>query len=110
MTARVELYRTPDHVIVEHPDGIPERVDVPQQWRWRFVKNGRVMADSGQGYVRRTDALSGCATVLGGAVQSDQHAAWVHRFVWDEHVRDVFHPQIQPLREAIPVRDLTRQP
>jgi uncharacterized protein YegP (UPF0339 family) len=69
MSARVEIYR-------DAYRGRPARLDLSTEkphvlghkgkWRWRFVKNGRVMADSGQGYSRRIDALNGCAAVLGG--------------------------------------------
>lgn len=39
-------------------------------WWWRFkTSNGRILADSGQGYSRRTDALSGLARVTGGRVE-----------------------------------------
>lgn len=32
--------------------------DVPGKWRWRlWNRNGKIMADSGQGYVRRIDCL-----------------------------------------------------
>jgi len=34
--------------------------DVQGQWRWRYVaSNGRTIADSGEGYFNRADALSG---------------------------------------------------
>ena len=46
-TDRVEFYR-----------------DEGKKWRWRFVqKNSRVLADSGEGYTRRIDAVNGCARV-----------------------------------------------
>lgn len=31
--------------------------DTAGKWRWRFVSNGRIMADSGQGYSSRRNAL-----------------------------------------------------
>ncbi len=91
MTAHIEVYR-----------------DAASEWRWRFVSNGRIMADSGQGYSRRIDCLDGLAAVLGGCVLDDY---WLHRFVWDSAVPDefAFDPHIQPFREAIPIRDLTRE-
>lgn len=38
--------------------------DADKQWRWRFASNGRILADSGQGYSRRIDALHGALLVL----------------------------------------------
>ncbi len=36
------------------------------QWRWRLVAaNGRIVADSGEGYVRRRDCLRGIKLVRG---------------------------------------------
>lgn len=35
-------------------------------WRWRFVAaNAKIMADSGQGYRRRIDAVRGAIQVTG---------------------------------------------
>ena len=51
MQDRIEIYRS---------RGILKR------WRWRYVAaNGNIMADSGQGYVDRRDALAGALTVTG---------------------------------------------
>jgi uncharacterized protein YegP (UPF0339 family) len=34
--------------------------DANQHWRWRYVSsNGRTIADSGEGYYNRADALAG---------------------------------------------------
>lgn len=34
--------------------------DRANQWRWRFVStNGRIIADSAEGYVNKTDCLHG---------------------------------------------------
>lgn len=42
--------------------------DSSNYWRWRFVApNGKVLADSGQGYSRRIDALKGILSVRGAA-------------------------------------------
>ena len=53
MTARhdtITLYRAPDG------------------WRWRYTaSNGRVLADSGQGYSRRADAVRGACRVIGAS-------------------------------------------
>ena len=39
----------------------------PDGWRWRYMAhNGRVLADSGQGYSRRVDAVRGACRVAGG--------------------------------------------
>ena len=46
--ARVEFYR-----------------DADKQWRWRAWNGGRVVADSGQGYSRRIDAVTACRRLLG---------------------------------------------
>ena len=36
----------------------------PDGWRWRYTaSNGRVLADSGQGYSRRVDAVRGACRV-----------------------------------------------
>ncbi|ABD58640.1 gp41 [Mycobacterium phage PLot] len=48
-----------------------ERVTVYQdsnnEWRWRFkASNGRVMADSGEGYQNKQDALTAIDAVFGG--------------------------------------------
>ena len=51
MTDRIELYRS----------GLRRK-----KWRWRYVAaNGNILADSGQGYSRRIDALAGAARVTG---------------------------------------------
>lgn len=39
---------------------------VRRKWRWRYVHaNGHILADSGQGYSRRIDALNGVKAVTG---------------------------------------------
>lgn len=50
MTDTVTLYRTDDG------------------WRWRYEASGRVLADSGQGYSRRIDAVKGACRVVGADV------------------------------------------
>ena len=38
----------------------------PDGWRWRYTaSNGRILADSGQGYSRRVDAVRGACRVAG---------------------------------------------
>lgn len=40
--------------------------DVKGEWRWRLrAENGEVVADSGEGYVRREDCEHGIALVKG---------------------------------------------
>lgn len=68
MSARVELYREENSRQFHNAFGALVATSSPGKWRWRFVKNGRVMADSGQGYSRRVDCLNGAATVLGARV------------------------------------------
>lgn len=41
-------------------------------WRWRFiVANGKTLADSGQGYSRRRDAIRGLVLVTGAEIWLD---------------------------------------
>ena len=59
MSDRIEIYRTA----------------VRRKWRWRYVAaNGNILADSGQGYSRRIDALNGAATVIGCASPAPGYA------------------------------------
>ncbi len=83
------VYFPPGTYKITTPMSLP-----PAKWRWRFVKNDRVMADSGQGYSRRIDCLNGCATVLGGSLG----------------VGGISRIESGRGRTTIPVRDLTRQP
>ena len=47
----------------------------PDGWRWRYTThNGRILADSGQGYSRRVDAVRGACRVAGAG---DDHTAIV---------------------------------
>lgn len=49
MTQKIELYR-----------------DGALQWRWRFIAaNGRILADSAEGYKERADAVKGALAVTG---------------------------------------------
>jgi len=42
--------------------------DKHHKWRWRYrAANGRILADSGQGYARRGDAIKGYRLVTRGA-------------------------------------------
>ena len=39
--------------------------DLLNKWRWRYIsKNGRIMADSGQGYTRRYECLKSLYKVM----------------------------------------------
>lgn len=54
--------QTPDDTddAVETPPGFNVYRDAADQWRWRFVhQNGNIIADSGQGYGRKADAVNG---------------------------------------------------
>lgn len=42
--------------------------DASRQWRWRLkAVNGRVIADSGEGYVSRTECINGIRLVQAAA-------------------------------------------
>lgn len=48
------------------------RSGVRRRYRWRYVApNGLVLADSGQAYTRRIDALLGAASVTGTRLMDD---------------------------------------
>ena len=59
----------------------------PDGWRWRYTaSNGRILADSGQGYSRRADAVRGACRVAGAgdlaaAVLSDLRK-YGEAFIW----------------------------
>lgn len=42
-------------------------VDRSGFWRWRYVSgsNGKIIADSGEGYINKSDALHGIALMKG---------------------------------------------
>jgi len=45
--------------------------DQDRQWRWRVVaKNGRILADCGEGYRRRAGALNGARAARRALAQS----------------------------------------
>lgn len=110
MSAHVELYRgagrwiTPQEALARYGDeSFTFEQDQPGKWRWRFrASNGRILADSGQGYSRRIDCLNGCATLLGGVVNVEDDG---RTFVLRGQVID---PDWSPYMDGIPVRDLTR--
>ena len=67
----------------------------PDGWRWRYTaSNGRVLADSGQGYSRRVDAVRGAFRVAGAtepnttAVLSDLRK-YGDAFIWRARFDDV---------------------
>jgi uncharacterized protein YegP (UPF0339 family) len=39
--------------------------DTAGYWRWRYISNYRTIADSGEGYVNKADALRGIAIMKG---------------------------------------------
>lgn len=42
-------------------------VDAKGEWRWKLrASNGRVIADSGEGYTHETDCLAGLASATSG--------------------------------------------
>jgi len=42
--------------------------DVAGYWRWRYVAtNGRILADSGEGYANKVDCLYGITLVKGSS-------------------------------------------
>ncbi len=44
--------------------------DAAGRWRWHYrAANGRILADSGQSYKRRIDAVTASETVTGGLVE-----------------------------------------
>lgn len=46
--------------------------DLRGEWRWRLVSsNGRVMADSSEGYTRQIDLARALETLADGGVQVD---------------------------------------
>lgn len=54
------------------PDRFTIYRDFVGRWRWRCVAgNGKVLADSGQGYSRRIDCVRGLEIVCGDKVQID---------------------------------------
>lgn len=55
---RVEFYRAPDG------------------WRWRFIRNGRIRGDGGQGYSRRIDCEKGAKDVLGVVSAAADGGLW----------------------------------
>ena len=67
----------------------------PDGWRWRYTShNGRILADSGQGYSRRVDAVRGAWRVAGAtnpqitAALSDLRRYGV-AFIWRASFDDV---------------------
>ena len=75
----------------------------PDGWRWRYTaSNGRILADSGQGYSRRADAVRGACRVIGAdethtaAVLSDLRETG-EAFIWRssslDYVRAVIEGQ-----------------
>lgn len=59
--------------------GKADRVDLYRdsegKWRWRYISStGRVLADSGQGYRNKADAIRGLERVVQGNVV--EHRTW----------------------------------
>lgn len=45
-------------------------------WRWRYEASGRVLADGGQGYSRRIDAVKGACRVVGLGIGATRSIVW----------------------------------
>jgi len=108
MSRYVELYReTPirdeyqdahfmmldDTVYVNDQPMTKEQITRPGKWRWRMVSSGRIVADSGQGYVRRIDMVHALCGVIGGRLIPGN-------FIM-RHAGTTY--------EQIPIHDLTRK-
>ena len=67
----------------------------PDGWRWRYTaSNGRILADSGQGYSRRVDAVRGACPVVGAVEDaSAAHLADLRKYgeayIWRYSLDDV---------------------
>jgi uncharacterized protein YegP (UPF0339 family) len=60
-TEKIEIYR--EASFVDRFNGV---ADAPQQWRWRYkATNGKILADGGEGYAARADAVRGALRVTG---------------------------------------------
>lgn len=100
--SRVELYREKD---THGWDDFGQPVVTSRGgWRWRFVKNGRNMGDSGQAYSRRIDCLKGAATVLGGMTLGP----FVYRRELHMQPGSDGVPVMDTVSLWIPVHDLTK--
>lgn len=53
----------------ENHEHINVWTDAANEWRWQYRYGGNVMADSGEGYKGRDDALIGLERALGGIVK-----------------------------------------
>ena len=46
--------------------------DEAGEWRWRFIaSNGRIIADSGEGYINKTDCLHGIELMKSEAPEAE---------------------------------------
>lgn len=58
-------------------------LDADDSWRWRFMSgNGRVLADSGQGYTRRIDCMRALEIVTASRVDSEAGHLYRQRVGW----------------------------
>jgi uncharacterized protein YegP (UPF0339 family) len=63
--------------------------DTNGKWRWRRIaSNGRIVADSGQGYTRKSDAFAAGTRV--------NAAGYTVEFVGDEDTEYVLEPPQEP--------------
>jgi len=87
-----------DTVYVDGKPMTVEQVTRLGKWRWRMVSSGRIVADSGQGYVRRID----CVTALCGVVGA-------RGYIHNGEVGLRYDEWITRETDQIPIHDLTRK-
>ena len=59
-------------------------------WRWRYTTpNGRVLADSGQGYTRRIDCINGAMRVTATPLTPDDWHTPTYAYVRAQSVRGI---------------------
>lgn len=52
--------------------------DAASRWRWRYIaQNGHILADSGQAYSRRVDAVRGAKRVTGSRLTRSARIVFV---------------------------------
>lgn len=68
------------------------RSGIRRQWRWRYRHgNGNILADSGESYARRIDAMKGARTVTGVPLVIRKDPDLLHQtfVLWDRRVQVV---------------------
>lgn len=56
-TKKRKIVKTPPTPSPKRTATVALYQDAAQEWRWRFIANGNIMADSSEGYTRRRAAL-----------------------------------------------------